>query len=906
MSLRPLRPSQSTRRADDYNEDGEEAGRDGPPGGGRQGPLSKPTVLPRTKRATCSQCRVRKVRCDGREGACHNCERLGFECSFQQSPSKSPVRYALIPPERRRRMQACIPCHTNKTRCHGETPRCSNCVRKGRECTYPASRRPDAAAAAASSPSLLDNSEPSASTSILGQDTLIGVSSEKLTLSTAEKTPGAFLPDPATVVELIEDYFDHLYPLPSFAFLHKPTVTRRCQDGTIHEALKLAICAITSLHLQRTSLSHHLWAQQAEHLVMQQISRPSIFNLQALLLVVRYHIESGEFPTAFMLAALAARTAVALRLNYERSELAFVAQEARRRLFWALYLLDDYFCVGLREFELCPEETIYLQLPCREAIFEAGQACQTGLLQPSASDNAAALGLRGNFLRLTSARRAVMRFNRRVGLDEESPSTIGGRIRQFEQDLAGLQAALSPEHQFSDSNLATSDWPAQLVMLHMSYHQCHCDIYRMFLNGYSEAAPSKLLASISSQDQMTMQAQCLAHAESILRILRAFMAQHGDDDNNTTNNNMSINNDDDNNNKKNGKKNTKTTNNGSARLLFLERDAAVCAFESARLVLFGARLSSTNSSSNLAEATRKAKDISLRFIAQFFPYSASTRALRTALENLIASYTARQAQQQSQSQSSLQPQPQTQVQNQVQSQSQTQLQTQSPIQTSSQIFPPVEPNTGKISPEPLGPAAPRPSSRISQFANSRQRLSVQSLLLQSDFSDDSHEIAGPGPVVASSGIMIQSSSNSGGLQMQLQAGGSPYAPSAFTSSQRVVGEMPGIDMILGDASDVPMPTMPVPLPHPMALPAPHPLSHPLSHSLTHPLPLPVPLQSQPQPQPQPQGQMHPSRSYTSSPWGATIDARREDAGLIFNPWMGFTGPEELYGYGNPEGMSEEY
>lgn len=110
-----------------------------------------------------------------------------------------------------------------------------------------------------------------------------------------------------------------------------------------------------------------------------------------------------------MLAALAARTAVALRLNYERSELAPVAQEARRRLFWALYLLDDYFCVGLREFELCPEETIHLQLPCREEIFEAGQPCQTGMLRPSASDDVAAMGLRGAFMRLTSARRAIMR-----------------------------------------------------------------------------------------------------------------------------------------------------------------------------------------------------------------------------------------------------------------------------------------------------------------------------------------------------------------------------------------------------------------------------------------------------------------------------------------------------------------
>lgn len=123
------------------------------------------------------------------------------------------------------------------------------------------------------------------------------------------------------------------------------------------------------------------------------------------------------------------------------------------------------------------------------------------------------------------------RFNRRVGLGEESPSTIGGRIRQFEQELVNLQAALNPEHQYSVSNLASCEWPAQFIMLHsrsaiepllffflsighgqltkdlpsthlVSYHQCHCDIYRIFLNGYSEAAPTKLLASISAQDRL--------------------------------------------------------------------------------------------------------------------------------------------------------------------------------------------------------------------------------------------------------------------------------------------------------------------------------------------------------------------------------------------------------------------
>ncbi|KAF2972774.1 hypothetical protein GQX73_g843 [Xylaria multiplex] len=611
--MRPLRPSQSIRRVDGDDSCAEQV----------------------------PQCRIRKVRCDGREGLCQNCDRLGFECSFQQSPSKPPGRY-LKSPERRR------------------------------------------------------------------------------------------------------------------------------------------LCAITSLHLQRAPLCHTLWAQEAERLILEKIGRPSIFHLQALLLVIRYRIETGEFPTAFMLAALAARIAVALRLNYERIELAFVAQEARRRLFWALYLLDDYFCVGLREFELCPEETIYLQLPCQEAIFEAGEHCQTGMLRPSISDNCVAMGLRGAFMRLISTRRAIMRFNRRVGLGEESSLTIGSRIQQFEQELACLQTALSPEHQYSISNLALCDWPAQFVMLHMSYYQCHCDLYRMFLTGYSEAAPSVLLANMRLQDCIAMQAACLEHAENIIRILGDFVTSHS---------------------------------NGHRKLLLLERDAAVCAFESARLVMFGARLACATST--LEVAINKAREVSLQFITKFFPYSASTQPLD--FFSLVTIYHFHQIHYR------------------------------------------------------LG-------------ASSRQRLSVQSLLLQSDFMDDSHEIAGPFP--ASSGTVSEAET---AYSSYLQTTTSPL-PNAVAIRESTGTSNPSPPILSSSSSSgvsIPRSTT---IGNPLTFP-------PSNYSST--------MNQQPsQPQPQLRPPQQPSRPASSSPWVMTIDAHREDAGLIFNPWMGFTGTEELYGLS--DGLSEEY
>ncbi|RYP68645.1 hypothetical protein DL771_006515 [Monosporascus sp. 5C6A] len=391
----------------------------------------------------------------------------------------------------------------------------------------------------------------------------------------------------------------------------------------------------TQIPLQRSSLCHDLWIQQAEQVVLQQIGRPSIFHLQALLLIIRYRIESGDFPTAFMLAALAARAAVALRLNYERSELLHVAQEARRRLFWSLYLLDDFFCVGLREFELCPEETIHMQLPCDDDLFEAGQFSETGFLQSDPSQSQLTVGLRGTFLRLTSARRAVFRFIRRVGLGEEPISSIGDSIRRFERRLQYLKASLGQTDQYMVESLAASTRQAQYIMVHMSWHQCHCDLYRIFMDGYSEAAPSPVLAHVHPNE-------------------RADFVNYGKSD------------------------------------CLLERDAAVCAFESARIILFCSRMSPGGSALDLAIGKAK---ICLHVITMYFHSSAPIKPMWKELERLISSHSVRLALQMKEALSEFDASPQ------------------------------------------------RVPSGVSQFANSRQRLSIQSLLLQSDFVDDSHEIA---------------------------------------------------------------------------------------------------------------------------------------------------------------------
>lgn len=149
---------------------------------------------------------------------------------------------------------------------------------------------------------------------------------------------------------------------------------------------------------------------------------------------------------------------------------------------------------------------------------------------------------------------------------------------------------------------------------------------------------------------------------------------------------------------------------------------------------------------------------------------------------------------------------------------------------------------------------------------------MQSLLLQSDFADDSAEIAGPA------------------AQQQREV---PYASSLQRGQTNSVGIARGGG---GDPGNLSVPVLGSSnIPAAAAVPrtpatAVGILLPPATYINT--------INQQLQPQP--------SRAVpgASSPWSMTIDARREDAGLIFNPWMGFSGTEEFYGL--LEGLSEEY
>ena len=288
---------------------------------------------------------------------------------------------------------------------------------------------------------------------------------------------------------LVDVFFESVYPMPSYAFLHPETTRRRCRNRHTHRALSSAVSAIAALYLRVTggsatgqsptglSVSAEQaasWVQMTEQSIWMSLESPSVPRLQALLLVIHYHMETGRFQRAFMLTATAARFAAALRLNHERHDLPAVSREVRRRILWSLKIVERYFSVGLPEFDLLPLEVIYIDYPHREEEF-----AETGRNASHTSDDKGAYRL---IIQLEAVRRDIMKLSRNISILETPLSSLAELIDHHRQAIAAVGAppalhnsdlAATPDGLFLDR------WLPRLLLAHVSWHQAHCDLFRM-------------------------------------------------------------------------------------------------------------------------------------------------------------------------------------------------------------------------------------------------------------------------------------------------------------------------------------------------------------------------------------------------------------------------------------------
>ena len=334
-----------------------------------------------------------------------------------------------------------------------------------------------------------------------------------------------------------------------------------------------------------------MWAEHAESHIWQHLESPNIARLQTMLLVVLYRIEMGQLRRAFMLSALAGRAAAAMRLNHERPGKGTVSFEIRRRLMWSLKFVERYFSHGLPEFELCPVENLYIQLPSLESEFSDGTETME-LVDDQ--------GAYRTCVKLEMLRRDIMKLTRSLSLREEPYPQLPQLMEEFQENLdkiakqyPDISEPLEPvlRRQLADQ------WLPRHLLMRLSWHQCHCDLYRLILRKFREAAPQIVVDYLDAPLLDAAEEQCIYHAKCIAQTL-AFVNQE------------------------------------SQQTRLLEFDFAICAYNASRLLLFVARFGQTSARPDENFAISRA-ELCLAALKRFFPKSILVKPIAEEMRRLI-------------------------------------------------------------------------------------------------------------------------------------------------------------------------------------------------------------------------------------------------------------------------------
>ncbi|KAL0943153.1 nitrate assimilation regulatory protein nira-like protein [Colletotrichum truncatum] len=500
----------------------------------------KPTK--RSSATTCVTCRARKVRCDGRRDICSNCERLGFSCTYED-PNSDPNGLSSAPSfplPRRRVRQACESCHSRKARCSGDTPACVRCRAQGLECVYRASKRARLSIhhAPRVDATLRSPTTSSSATAAREQHTRRSHSREDAAHDSdagaaeavASNTPSTFnqelsVSDPqfeSLISRALDNFFRHVHHIPMLSFLHRASLMQRHHAGRLDRPLLLALIGITSMLTDLgpgTREYGEKCVDESETLILKSLENPSTIKVQTLALIIKYRILNRRFSSAFVLAATAARFAMALRLNHENNDLCFLAQESRRRLMWALFMIDQGMAGGYRDLTLWTPELIHISLPCNERDFEfdlAPPSMRSLVPSPDESENDD-IGSLALHVRILWVRGRILKFAKRAAAcsNDEDLGRLRDQLQSFAKELAEFAERLPVSFRWSDNSLRLRAYSPRLcvfIMIHIWWRQCHCDLYRLGLVGLRDSLSRSAAERLGPDFISGCQRQCFEHA----------------------------------------------------------------------------------------------------------------------------------------------------------------------------------------------------------------------------------------------------------------------------------------------------------------------------------------------------------------------------------------------------------
>ncbi|KAH8669124.1 hypothetical protein BX600DRAFT_461251 [Xylariales sp. PMI_506] len=366
---------------------------------------------------------------------------------------------------------------------------------------------------------------------------------------------------PVNFQQYVDAFFDYVAPYQANSFLHRGTLKQQIRDGQTSEILLLAICAITARFLDHqslpstqvlppsdptgsTSMPRDYLRNQATHwaqIATQKLSTSAemtLDNAMAALVLCKNASYSGAFNQAFLLAALANRYALKLRLFDEAKwidaeetvDMPWVEREQRRRVMFACYCVDRMTATGMKELTFCPAESIRLQLPCEDYNFDLRIPCHTPIPVLESDDLAAGVinselvGTMGHYVSMVGIRYVISRYTENLTNPAFLPpwhpeSEYMLCIRKLAQWSGNLPVRLQLTRENIFGRHQTPHL-GPLVMLHLWFDMLHIELYRLALQTHTDPRAQALFLTAPAGWINQTQDLCVYHARNMVKTLR--------------------------------------------------------------------------------------------------------------------------------------------------------------------------------------------------------------------------------------------------------------------------------------------------------------------------------------------------------------------------------------------------
>ncbi|ATY66432.1 Fungal transcriptional regulatory [Cordyceps militaris] len=527
----------------------------------------------------CRTCRLRKVKCTGKSntGPCTNCVRLELACSFQSTsnagdsqdrvsrttPSASHTEAGTL---RKRAQRACGQCHSHKTKCSGDLPRCRRCEASNLLCEYTPTKRKftsvrynaangtDGVSTPSETAVSMQSTE-EASANSPTTNTLQGyyvmlldpnvLNAEYVALSTPELPVLVLIcicRDKMIKRDILSRHFEvymHcLYWMPSLGFLHPPTIWRQIDEMTLHPAKAAAICSVTCFFANPGEVGRDFGQRccnQVEAYLTRSIDRFSEESLMLTTLNTLFNLFLGSYARVWTCLGIGSRIMIGLQANWDSgiyTGRSWVEQESLRRLVWQNFYMDRLLAGGYDEYLANRKDTWKLRLPCKEEAYRGNYAVLVDRLHMNPTVNMDA-GLHAWQLRLCDLRHRIQVAAKRltlpqVNVSRPEPSAVMSEIRALQNELGRFHMSLPKEYKLNDrviEHIMGTEERNGYIYLHSHIGVSHVDLYRFSLPGVHGTAPD-LLQRLPRDFVLASQKQAVGHSISVATFCDAVRREH--------------------------------------------------------------------------------------------------------------------------------------------------------------------------------------------------------------------------------------------------------------------------------------------------------------------------------------------------------------------------------------------